>query len=135
MNRSLQADLTIGELAGTAKVNVETVRYYQSLGLLPTPKRPLGGIRRYDADALKRLRFIGRAKRLGFTLDEVKALVDLSDGQHCRETQDLAMKKLAAMEEKLDDLRAMRKVLKGLIERCAAGSRGCGCPMIDALNE
>ena len=135
MNRSTQTEWTIGALAGAAQVNVETVRYYQSLGLLPTPARPLGGIRRYDAGALKRLRFIGRAKRLGFTLDEVKALVDLSDGQHCRETQDLAMKKLAAMEEKLDDLRAMRKVLKGLIERCAAGSRGCGCPMIDALNE
>lgn len=135
MIRSAQTEWTIGELAATAQVNVETVRYYQSLGLLPTPKRPLGGIRRYDADALKRLRFIGRAKRLGFTLDEVNALVELSDGRHCRETQDLAAKKLEGMEQKLSDLRAMRKVLKGLIERCTAGSRGCGCPMIDALNE
>jgi MerR family mercuric resistance operon transcriptional regulator len=131
----LKPTMTVGELAQAGEVHVETVRYYQSLHLLPTPKRPIGGIRRYNQEALQRLFFITRAKRLGFSLDEVRALIDLSSGKHCKETRTLAVKKLATIEEKLDDLRAMRKVLRGLAARCARGGGAYGCPMIDALNK
>lgn len=128
-----RSGITIGQLAQAAGVNVETVRYYQRIGLLPLPKRDYGSIRRYSADDLKRVRFIKRAQTLGFSLDEVALLLGLSDGRHCAETKALAEKKLALVEKKISDLAAMRASLKGLVAKCSKGSRGCGCPIIDAL--
>jgi MerR family mercuric resistance operon transcriptional regulator len=124
--------MTIGDLASAAGVNVETVRYYQRLGILPEPPRARGTIRRYPDDALRRLHFIKRAQRLGFSLDEVKILLGLSDGRHCAETRELAERKLAIVEEKLADLNAMHDALTDLISACRRGGRGCGCPLIDA---
>ena len=124
---------TVGQLAEAAGVNVETIRYYQRIGLLPLPKRDHGSIRRYAADDLKRISFVKRAQALGFSLDEVALLLGLSDGKHCAETKLLAEKKLTRVEEKISDLAAMRVSLKGLIAKCTKGSRGCGCPIIDAL--
>jgi len=124
---------TVGKLAEMAGVNVETIRYYQRIGLLPLPKRDHGSIRRYSADDLKRISFVKRAQALGFSLDEVALLLGLSDGRHCAETKALAEKKLALVEGKISDLAAMRASLKGLIAKCTKGSRGCGCPIIDAL--
>ncbi|MBX9813050.1 MAG: Hg(II)-responsive transcriptional regulator [Burkholderiales bacterium] len=128
-----RSGITIGQLAQAAEVNVETVRYYQRIGLLPLPRRDYGSIRRYSADDLKRVRFIRRAQALGFSLDEVALLLGLSDGRHCAETKALAEKKLALVEAKISDLAAMRESLKGLVAKCSKGSRGCGCPIIDAL--
>jgi len=125
--------ITIGQLAETAGVNVETIRYYQRIGLLPLPKRDYGSIRRYFANDLKRVRFIKRAQALGFSLNEVALLLGLSDGRHCAETRSLAEKKLAMVEEKIADLTAIQKALNGLVTQCEIGSRGCGCPIIDAL--
>ena len=125
--------MTIGDLARAAGVNVETVRYYQRLRILPEPPRARGSIRRYPGDALRRLHFIKRAQRLGFSLDEVKILLGLSDGRHCAETRELAERKLALVKEKLVDLSAMRDALTGLVSACRRGGRGCGCPLIDAL--
>ena len=127
--------ITIGQLARAAAVNVETVRYYQRIGLLPMPRRDYGSIRRYLPDDLKRIRFIKRAQNLGFSLDEVAVLLGLSDGRHCKETKALAQKRLTVVEEKIADLEAIQKALKGLVAKCAQGSRGCGCPVIDALTE
>ena len=127
--------MTVGQLAETAGVNVETIRYYQRIGLLPLPKRDYGSIRRYSGDDLKRVRFIKRAQTLGFSLDEVALLLGLSDGKHCAETKVLAEKKLGMVEEKIADLAAIQKALKGLVTKCSKGSRGCGCPIIDALIE
>lgn len=127
--------ITIGQLAQTAAVNVETIRYYQRIGLLPLPKRDYGSIRRYSANDLKRVRFIRRAQALGFSLDEVALLLGLSDGKHCAETKALAERKLAMVEEKITDLAAIQKALKELVTQCSKGSRGCGCPIIDALAE
>lgn len=129
------AGITVGELARAAAVNVETVRYYQRIGLLPMPRRDYGSIRRYLADDLKRIRFIKRAQKLGFSLDEVALLLGLSDGRHCAETRALAETRLAVVEEKIADLEAIRQALKGLVAKCSRGSRGCGCPVIDALVE
>ena len=127
--------ITIGQLAQTAAVNVETIRYYQRIGLLSLPKRDYGTIRRYCADDLKRLRFIKRAQALGFSLGEVALLLGLSDGKHCAQTKTLAEGKLSMVKEKIADLAAIQKALKSLVTQCAKGSRGCGCPIIDALVE
>lgn len=127
--------ITVGQLARTAGVNVETVRYYQRIGLLPMPRRDYGSIRRYSADDLKRIRFVKRAQKLGFSLDEVALLLGLSDGRHCQETKVLAQTRLAAVEEKIADLAAIQKALKSLVAKCSKGSRGCGCPVINALIE
>ncbi len=127
--------ITVGQLAETAGVNVETIRYYQRIGLLPLPKRNYGSIRRYSADDLKCVRFIKRAQALGFSLDEVALLLGLSDGRHCAETKALAERKLTVVDEKIAGLAAIRKALKGLVTRCSKGSRGCGCPIIGALVE
>lgn len=125
--------MTIGRLAKAAGVNVETIRYYQRIGLLPVPARASGAIRRYSREMLQRLRFIRRAQRLGFALDEVALLLMLSNGLHCRETRELAQRKLALVEEKITDLAAMRKALAGLIRACAGRGRRRGCPIIKAL--
>jgi len=125
--------MTIGDLARAAGVNVETVRYYQRLGIFPEPARARGTIRRYPDEALRRLHFIKRAQRLGFSLDEVRMLLELSDGKHCAETRELAERKLALVKAKLADLGAMRDALTGLVSACRRGGRGCGCPLIDVL--
>lgn len=127
--------LTIGRLARSAGVNIQTIRFYQRRGLIAEPPRPLGGVRRYAPDAVGRVKFIKRAQRLGFTLDEVALLLGLSDGKHCAETKALAERKLAVVEEKLNDLAAIQKALHGLVTKCSKGSRGSGCPIIDALAE
>ncbi|MBI4205067.1 MAG: MerR family DNA-binding protein [Betaproteobacteria bacterium] len=106
---------------------------HQRIGLLALPRRDHGSIRRYSANDLKRVRFIKRAQALGFSLDEVALLLGLSNGRHCAETKSLAERKLAMVEEKIADLAAIQRALKGLVTRCAKGSRGCGCPIIDAL--
>lgn len=128
-----QAALTIGRLARDAGVNVQTIRFYQRRGLVAKPARPPGGVRRYAPDAAARIRFIKRAQALGFSLDEVDLLLGLSDGEHCAETKALAETKLAMVKEKISDLAAVEKALKGLVTKCSKGSRRSGCPIIDAL--
>ncbi|MEO8407903.1 MAG: Hg(II)-responsive transcriptional regulator [Oxalobacteraceae bacterium] len=125
--------LTVGQLAKTAGVNVETVRYYHRIGLLQAPERAYGSIRRYDRDTLRRLRFIKRAQRLGFILEEVASLLTLDDGKHCAETKALAEQKLALVQQKITDLAAIEINLRSFIDACAHTRGGCGCPMIDAL--
>ena len=125
--------MTIGLVAAAADVHVETIRYYQRLGLVGEPSRPLGGIRRYDDTTVSRLRFIKRAQQLGFALDEVRNLLALEDGQSCRETRALAEKKLAVIEARLSDLRRMQKLLKSLITECDSGKRPRACPIIATL--
>ena len=130
---SVEKGIRISELAKEAGVHVETIRYYQGIGLLPRPRRGRGTIRRYGADELKRVRFIKRAQALGFSLAEIALLLGLSVGDHCAETKALAEMKLAMVEEKISDLAAIRNVLAGLVGECARGSRKSGCPIIGAL--
>lgn len=132
---AVEKGIRISELAKEAGVHVETIRYYQGIGLLPRPRREHGRIRRYDSADLKRVRFIKRAQALGFSLEEIALLLGLSDGKHCAETKGLAEKKLAVVEQKKNDLAAIQKALKGLVAECSKGSRGSGCPIIDALAE
>ena len=124
------AGMTIGNLARAAGVHVETIRFYQRRGLLPQPKRPPAGARRYGEEAAARLRFIRRAQDVGFSLDEVAELLRLDRG--CHDARALATAKLAAVERRIADLARMRKTLRALIGRCAQGDSG-GCPIIEAL--
>jgi MerR family mercuric resistance operon transcriptional regulator len=125
--------MKIGELAGQAGVHVETVRYYQRLGLLPSPPRRHGSVRRYDEGALERLRFIRRAQELGFSLEEVRLLLELSAGEHCAETRSLAERKLELVGRKIEDLSALQGALRKLVRACGSGRKGRGCPIIESL--
>jgi MerR family mercuric resistance operon transcriptional regulator len=125
--------MKIGELADSAGVHVETIRYYQRLGLMPSPPRRYGTVRRYDEQAIDRLRFIKRAQALGFSLEEVRFLLELSAGEHCAETRSVAEEKAKLVEQKIADLRAMHAALQKLVRACSAGGRGRGCPIIETL--
>lgn len=127
--------LAIGKLAEAAGVNIETIRYYQRRGLLDEPPKPLGGHRRYAPEQVKRVRFIKRAQALGFTLDEVGALLTLDAACACGETRALAVRKLGLIERKMTDLAAMRQVLGGLVQQCDAGGGHTTCPIIDVLDK
>jgi MerR family mercuric resistance operon transcriptional regulator len=128
-----QISFTIGALAKTAGVNVETIRFYQRRGLLTEPERPLNGVRRYTERDAQRVRFIKQGQKLGFSLDELTDLLRLEDGQHCREARDIALKKLAAIRERIEGLRAMEETLADLAERCAQNTEAVSCPVILAL--
>jgi len=128
-----ETGMTIGQLAATGGVNVETIRYYQREKLLTTPNRKLGSIRRYGEEDLKHLLFIRRAQLLGFSLNEITLLLQLAEGEHCTETLVLAEKKLDVIKQKLADLRTIESSLEKLISSCHRGKGGCGCPIIDSL--
>jgi len=130
----LNEQLSIGALAKAADVNVETIRYYQRRGLLDEPSKPLGGHRRYAAAAAARVRFIKRAQQLGFTLEEIRELLLLEDGQGCREARLLAERKLELIETRIADLARMRRMLRGLIAECVEGKRPRSCPIIATLS-
>ncbi len=124
---------TIGALARRVGVNVETVRYYQRRGLLGEPRRPAGGIRRYGEAHAQRLRFIRQAQGFGFSLEEVKELLALEDGQHCREAERLGAIKLAAVRERLGQLRRVERALAALVDQCHSNAGRVRCPLIAAL--
>lgn len=125
--------MTIGVLAARAGVNVETIRYYHRRGLLPAPARPYGQVRRYDDASLQRVEFVKRAQRLGFTLEEVEALLSLNDGTGCQSARRIAEHKLVDIEARLHDLKVIRATLKELIGRCAVARGRVACPLIGAL--
>ncbi len=125
--------LTIGAVAASADVGVETIRFYQRKGLLDEPQRPSGGIRRYGRRDVARVRFIKSAQRLGFSLDEVAGLLVLEDGTHCDDARALAESKLAHVRDRLSDLRRIERALKTMIDRCSIHRGQICCPMIEAL--
>ena len=126
--------LSIGVVAHATATKVETVRYYERVGLLPPPARTGGNYRVYDAHHLDRLRFIRRGRALGFSLDEIRELLRLSDhrDQPCAEVDRIAQAHLDNVECKLADLTALRSTLRRLIEQCRHGSVA-ECGIIDAL--
>lgn len=130
----MEVGLKIGQLAEKTGIHVETIRYYQRLGLVPSPRRTHGTVRRYGDDAVGRLRFIKRAQGLGFSLEEIRLLLRLSVGEHCAETREFAEQKKVLVERKLADLRAIRSALDDLIRACGTGKKGRGCPIIESLS-
>jgi MerR family transcriptional regulator, mercuric resistance operon regulatory protein len=128
--------IAIGELSRRTQCNVETIRYYERIGLLPTPHRSGGRFRRYEADDVARLRFIRRARQLGFTLDDVRALMRLAtaDGRNIRaEARRIAAAHVADVRAKIADLQAMERILSDAICGCEAGRRP-RCPLIEVLS-
>lgn len=126
--------LTIGQLAKTTGTAVETVRYYEKIGLLPKPPRTAGNYRDYGAKEAARLSFIRRARDLGFGLSQVRELLDLADDwlRPCREVDTLARSQLEQVERKIADLQALRKELSSLINQCRQGTIA-DCRILEAL--
>jgi MerR family transcriptional regulator, mercuric resistance operon regulatory protein len=124
---------TIGRLAATAGVPVETIRYYQRLKLVPEPPRPAGSIRRYSEEYAERLRFIKRAQRMGFTLSEITSLLTLRARRSCRVTRDLAAAKLRLIDARIRELRDLRTQLADLVVECDANTQDAECPVIQKL--
>ena len=129
------ASLTVGELAKAAGVHVETVRYYQRRGLLATPERHYGTIRRYTVADRDRLRFIRRAQRLGFTLEEIAQLLALDALRDRDRARALAKSKVADLDARIADLRAVRRVLVERIAHCAHGQPAESCPILGAFRD
>ena len=124
----------IGVLCRRSGVIIETIRYYERIGLLRKPARSAGGFRLYTAVDAERLGFIRRARDLGFSIDEVRRLLGLADGksQSCRRVLQIAEGHLADVRAKLADLRRMERVLAGMVRSCAQGALG-DCPLLAAL--
>lgn len=120
--------LTIGRLAAKAGVGVETVRFYQRKGLLSTPDKGAGP-RRYDAEDLRRLRFIRQAQAAGFTLKEVAELLALDSGTDRARARELATARIAALDARLAELHEAREALARLAQECAGSDRG-PCPIL-----
>ena len=131
---TVSARLAIGTLSQRTGCHIETIRYYERAGLLPAPARSPGGYRLYGTGHLKRLTFIRRARALGFSIDEVRTLLKLADQRKrpCAEVRVVAAGHLEDVRAKIADLRAMERVLKETVARCAEGA-GSHCPVIDAL--
>lgn len=128
----MKSDLTIARLAEAGGVGVETIRYYQRRGLVPTPARA-GGIRRYGSEDVRRLRFIRRAQAAGFTLEQIGELLALDRTDDRARVRDLAGERIAALDEKIAELQEARDALERLRGTCAAGRRGA-CPIIEAFD-
>src|ERR1700754_1780368 len=116
--------MRIGELGEATATKVETIRYYEQTGLLPPPERTSANYRRYGADHLTRLSFIRRSRDLGFSIDQVRALLDLSDdrGRDCCTVDEIATDHLREVDRKIADLQALRRELSRLITSCKGGT-------------
>jgi Hg(II)-responsive transcriptional regulator len=127
--------MKIGTLARQADVAIDTVRYYERQGLLPAPERTQSGYRSYASDDVARLRFIRRAKTLGFTLAEIRELLALS----ARRDQDMAgmkaaaLQKLAGVDDRIAELQRMRAGLEALVDSCPGHGALARCPILNAL--
>jgi MerR family mercuric resistance operon transcriptional regulator len=129
-SQALQS-LTIAKLAKAGGVGVETVRFYQRKGLLETPTRG-DGIRRYGSDDLRRLRFIRQAQAAGFTLQEIKELLDLDASEDRARARELAKARVKALDAKIAELESARDALRRLARECGSGSAG-PCPILTSF--
>lgn len=125
------AGLTIGKLASAGGVGVETIRFYQRKGLLETPTRE-DGIRRYGSDDVRRLRFIRQAQSAGFTLEQIKELLDLDASDDRARARELATNRVAALDAKIAELKQARDALRRLARDCGAGGPG-PCPILTSF--
>jgi Cu(I)-responsive transcriptional regulator len=126
--------LKIGDLAKATDTKVETIRYYEHVGLLAAPARTVGNYRAYSAEHLNRLSFIRRARDLGFSIDQVRTLLNLSDQKQrsCAAVDAIAREHLAEVERKIADLTFLRRELKELIDQCRQGTIA-ECRIVEAL--
>lgn len=125
--------LSIGQLARSAGVGVETIRFYQRRGLLSEPRRVEDRIRRYGIDAVDRVMFVKSAQGLGFSLNDIADLLRLVDGTRCSEARRIAEVRLTSVQTKLRELRRMEAALRSLIGACSDGEGHRVCPLIASL--
>ncbi len=124
----------IGQLAETTDISTETIRYYEKIGLLPQPIRHPNGYRIYKHESMRRLKFISRAKSVGFTLNEISMLLslNLSSKNKCSETEAQCREKIAVIDSKLHELVEIRRALELLVEHCAKTTNdGNACPILE----
>ncbi|MGH6847666.1 MAG: MerR family transcriptional regulator [Methylocella sp.] len=128
--------LSIGDLAKATDTKVVTIRYYEQAGLLPLPPRTPGNYRAYGSDHLNRLRFIRRCRDLGFTLDQVRDLLQLSsqEDQPCAEVNRISAERLTGIEQKIADLTRLADELRRINGRCQGGGTIADCLIIEALS-
>ena len=129
------SSMTRGLLARHAGIGVETVRYYESIGLLDEPRRTQAGYRLYEEGDLSRLRFIRRAKQLGFSLNDIRELIALrlDEGSDCSEVEHRAELRLADINERIRDLQRVQRGLEKLIDFCRANPVKQDCPILEIL--
>lgn len=124
-----------GEVAEATGCNIETVRYYESIGLLRSPKRTESGHRLYDEDDVGRLAFILRARELGFSIEELRGLLDLVDGGYtCGQVRELTIKHIDVIRRKIMDLRRLERTMNRIVAQCEGGTVP-DCPIVTALSE
>ena len=130
-------DFTVGQLAKKASINIETVRYYERIGMMPKPTRKESGYRLYSEEDIARLKFILHAKELGFSLKEIRELLELRvDPQTtCDEVRDQAEAKIADIEKKISELIRIKKALGKLAAACREKGPTGECPILEALEE
>jgi MerR family mercuric resistance operon transcriptional regulator len=126
--------MRIGELAKSVSVNIETVRYYQRIGLLELPEKAYGRTRSYDNEDLRRLRFIRRAQQLGFSLKDIRKLLELSTTD-CSQVEELAAKQLNMVRAKLRQLRRIESMLAKTVDQCAKHKANRPCPILETITE
>ena len=129
--------LTIGQLADSAAVNIQTVRYYERLGLVAPPPRTKSGYRQYDPATVRRLRFIKKAQELGFSLGDIKDLLALriSDPSACGTVEHKAQEKIVVITTKITELTRLQAILRKLAASCRARERTKECPILDFLGD
>jgi MerR family transcriptional regulator, mercuric resistance operon regulatory protein len=127
--------MKIGAAAAASGCHIETIRYYERIGLLPHPARSVSGYREYLPEEVDRLRFITRGRELGFSLEEIRSLLGLSDDPtlSCRDVDQLARHHLADVRQRLSELRRIAQELERTIASCAGGKRG-QCTILGALS-
>ncbi|MEC9375734.1 MAG: MerR family transcriptional regulator [Pseudomonadota bacterium] len=136
MNKRVDEKLTIGRIASQAGVGVDTIRFYEQRGLLPTPNRTASGYRIYSPNTVNRLNFIRRAKALGFSLEEISTLLELQNtGGKKIDVKNIAKRKLEQINIKINDLKSMRDVLQILDQECSGDGDISACPIIEALSQ
>ena len=125
-----------GEVAAASGCHIETIRYYERIGLLPRPARTQAGYRTYGPDDVGRLRFITRGRELGFSLDEIRSLLSLAEDPklRCGDVDQLARRHLADIEARIRELRRIARVLETTIRSCVGGTRG-SCAILGTLQE
>ena len=128
------ARFTIGQLSKASGVGIETIRYYERIGMMPKVPRGPGGFRQYDEALLRRLSFIRKGKELGFTQKEVRGLLALVDEHSytCGEVQEITQAHLHGVQAKVRDLRRLEGVLTNMVNQCAGGDVP-SCPIVDTL--
>ena len=124
----------IGEMSRQTGVNIETIRYYERIGIMPEPDRTDGGTRQYNHDQLKRLFFIKRSRELGFRIEEIRTLLTMVESHEytCADIHEMTISHLSEIHSKIADLKKLEKVLKQMAAECSGGDVP-ECPIIEEL--